>query len=421
MKPAVLLFMLFLLLPDAAGAQETAMSDPVGQAAELRNRKQFSAAIELLRKHVSEHPGDAHAQFLLGETLYWIGDWNGAKRHFTRALHLNPGQAEARRQLDEIRQVTTPWITISAGHRSDDQPLRRSAAMIEAGLFLAPLQRLIFSAEPQRFQTTEHPVVFTGQAEWRAYWPGSRLDTELAAGYLRHQNYGASDWTGRASIGVRLPEGFSLGVRSKREPYLWTIASLETPVTTEEFQGIAAWNRKGWLAEAAYGMERFPDANQVWRAHAWLLAPLLRSGGHTLQAGYAAAFTDSAQSRWNPPHPESGEGRYAPYYTPENHRVHSIIVSAVLPLNRSLIFRANGSLGFYARELAPPSQPGQASVLRSFRAGNARASLEVALARGVALTISGEHSRTSFWRMNRFDAGLTYRFLPAKQPSFFHD
>jgi tetratricopeptide (TPR) repeat protein len=406
---------LLLLFSIASRAQDIEVSDPVGQAAELRNKHEFGPAIALLRSYVAEHPDDAHAQFMLGETLYWIGDWSGAKRHLIQALRLDPAQAEARRELEEIRQVTAPWILLAARHRRDDQPLRQGASTIDCGLFLNPLQRLIFRAEPQLFGSAEHGFVFSADAGWLAYWPGLKLETELAGGYLARHGRGASDWIGRASIGVRLPQGINLRARSERAAYLWTLASLETPVVDNNIQGIISWDRKGWLAEAAYGVDFFPDANKVWNAYGWLLAPLVRSRGATLQAGYSLAFTDSAESRWNLP-PGGGKGRYDPYYTPEELRVQSVIFSGALPLTRSLTFHAHGGYGFSAREIAPPSQLGQAPALRKFHPWNAHASLDVALARGLSLTLSGEHEKTAFWRMNRFSAGLTYRFLPSPLP-----
>lgn len=411
-----LCLIVWLLLSNIAGrAQATEPTDPVGQAAELRNRGEFGPAIALLQSYVAEHPGDSHAQFMLGETLYWIGDWSGAKQHFIQALRLDPGQAEARRQLEEIRQVTAPWILLEASHRRDDQPLRQGASTIEGGLFLNPLQRLVFRAEPQLFGSVEHGFVFSADAGWLAYWPGLKLETELGGGYLARHGNEASDWIGRASIGVRLPQGINLRARSERAAYLWTPASLETPVMPNDIQGIFSWNRSGWLAEAAYGVELFPDKNKVWNAYGWLLAPLVQSRGVTLQAGYSFAFTDSDKSRWNLP-PEGGKGRYEPYYTPEELRVHNVIISGALPLTRSLTFHANGGYGFSAREIAPPSQLGQAPALRKFHPWNARASLDVTLARSLSLTLSGGHEKTAFWRMSCFSAGLTYRFLPSPLP-----
>jgi hypothetical protein len=409
------LITLLLIFTPSGHSQDTGSPDPVGQAAELRNRREFGSAIALLRSYVAQHPSDAHAQFMLGETLYWIGDWSGAKLHFTEALRLDPAQAEARRELEEIRQVTTPWFLLTVSHRRDDQPVRQGASMIEGGLFLNPLQRLILRAEPQLFGSTEHGLVFSADAGWRAYWPGLKLETEVGGGYLARQGSGASDWIGRASIGVRLPQGFKLQARSERAAYLWTVASLETPVVTNKAQGTFSWERKGWLAESAYGAEFFPDGNKVWNAYGWLLAPLVRSRGATLQTGYSLSYSDSTESRWNLP-AGGGAGRYDPYYTPEQLRVHSVIFSGELPLTHSLTFHAHGGYGFSAREIAPPSQLGESPAARTFHPWNAHASLDIAFAHSLSFTLAEDHERTAFWRMNRFSAGLTYRFLPSPLP-----
>ena len=173
MKYSRRLLMLLVLFPLLSCMHRISVHpSPIGRAAALRDRREFDAAIALLRSYVAEHPENAHAQFLLGETLYWVGDWSGAERHFRRAIEIDPAEPEARRQLEEIRQVTTPWISFDANYRKDDQPLRRSAAEIEAGLFLTPLQRLVFRADPQQFEPAQHGFSLSGDVGWLAYWPG---------------------------------------------------------------------------------------------------------------------------------------------------------------------------------------------------------------------------------------------------------
>ncbi len=50
----------------------------------------------------------AEAKTLLGIKNYWEGDWIRAEKYFTSALHLDPEQAEAERNLNEILKATSP-------------------------------------------------------------------------------------------------------------------------------------------------------------------------------------------------------------------------------------------------------------------------------------------------------------------------
>jgi hypothetical protein len=190
---------------------------------------------------------------------------------------------------------------------------------------------------------------------------------------------------------------------------------------SEIFEGVAEWNWNGWMAQAAYGIERFPDSNHVRSAHAWLLAPLARSRTAIFQAGYALAFRDSDHTRWVPAASEGAAGRYIPYYTPDDEQVHRVVVSGAVPLADSLIFRANGGFGFWATELAPPPMAGQLPAVRNFHPWNGRASLEWALTRSFSMTVSGEHQKTAFWKMHQFSAGVTYRFSPRSISNPYHD
>jgi cytochrome c-type biogenesis protein CcmH/NrfG len=67
----------------------------------------------------------SEAEALLGTAVYWEGDWTQAKLHFERALQMNPSQAEAKRQLNEIQIASAPTVTLEPSYQSDTQPLYR--------------------------------------------------------------------------------------------------------------------------------------------------------------------------------------------------------------------------------------------------------------------------------------------------------
>jgi len=482
LRGAGLALFLSAALPAASRAQTAA---PVAEAARLRDARDFRGAAAVLERHLAAHPEDVSAARMLAQTLYWMGDrkgaaaryeaaltrfprderlrldyarmlaetgrgsrarevlsgtggaeaevilgtlayWEGdltaARARLRRARTLDAGNAEAARILDEIAAAASSWVRLSAGVRTDDQPLDRAALVSEAGWHATPLRAVAVRVEPQRYAAPEGLDVLAAEAALRDYWPALRTEVEAAAGVLQRGGAAAGEWTGRLALGVRLPRGAALRGRVERAPYFWTVASLSEPVVTESASGALAWSDPtGWMGEAGSAVQRFPDANRVRSAHAWLLAPLVRGPGARIGAGYAFGAQDADESRFVPARggDRSGGGRYEPYYTPEQVLVHSAIGSLSVPAG-AVRFDANGSYGFRATEMAPGAGTAGARVSfaeRSFHPWSARAALALALSRGVSLSVEGEHARTAFYAATSVGAGLTWRFLPQRAPT----
>src|SRR5207249_2198397 len=146
---------------------------------------------------------------------------------------------------------------------------------------------------------------------------------------------------GRAVVGLRLPDHFTVRLRGERAPYLYTEASLSTVVMTASGIVLATWSDpRGWLGEASYQLHRFPDANTVNTAYVWILAPVSHAKSGELQIGYSGAFQNASASRFvlakpgqpfTPGDPRfDASGRYVPYYTPENQIAQAELAAAML-------------------------------------------------------------------------------------------
>lgn len=371
-------------------------------------------AAEVLEPLRGGGPAAAGAEALLATAAYWRGDLTAAARGFRRALRLEPDHAEALRQLGEIRALAAPWVRVGAVHRRDTQPLERSAFSVEAGWHPTPLRALAARVEPQHFGAAGGSDAFSAEASLRDYRPALRTELEAAAGIVRRGAGLGDEWTGRLGLGVRLPRGAVVRGAAERAPYFWTVGSLAEPTFTEAVSAALAWDDPaGWMGEAGYALQRFPDDNLLASAHVWLLAPLVRAGGARLSAGYAFGIQDAAESRWVPS-AAAGEGVYHPYYTPEMARAHSAVAALALPLGGAARLSVDGSYGFHARERAPALAPteGAASAERGFTPWRARGALSAGAGPGVTLALEGERSRTAFYTLTTVGAGATWRFLP---------
>ena len=369
-------------------------------------------AMDILTPLLDVPEARGRAAALTGTLYYWNGEYTRAKRHFIDALAADTGLFDARRQLSEINVASSPWIVVGASGLSDDQPLDRLQGEIEGGFYLNPLTTLSATARPMYFSTTDVAslTAVVADAGISLSIPSSRLETRFGGGVVQRFDSGASpDWTGRASVTLRLPSHVFIEAHADRSPYFWTAGSVSVPSMTERAAIVAGLaNPREWLAESAYRIERHEDGNQVRTAYAWMLVPLVRASGASFGAGYSISWQDSDESRYG--------GTYFPYYTPENILTHSVLTSVTLRPSPKGTFRLNGSYGFAAREDAPRlvgvielNQP-IAFVRRDFKPWNAQASYETALSDATSLTFAVQSMKTAFYRATSGGLRFTYRF-----------
>jgi tetratricopeptide (TPR) repeat protein len=368
----------------------------------------------------------AEAEALLGTLAYWDGDLTAARDFFMSALRADPAQRDAARQLREVETLIAPWLRVSATLWHDDQPLERVAAGFEAGWFPTPLVSIKLRSQPTRYTADATSTLWANEVEIAHVAPASRIETEVAGGVLRRAGAIPMDWTGRAALGGRVGAGVTVRGRLERAPYLYTLASLETPVMTDTATASLHVNHsQGWLAEAAHQRQRYPDGNIVRTSYVWVLAPLLRQPRHRLQAGYAVALADADEDRFVPARPlprllpgsdlVDGQGRYEPYYTPQRVLTHSVTGALTVGGSPGPLLRLSGSYAVRAAEdatvfLLTGNQIRSEVTRREFTPWTLRATVEVPASEALSIEVTGEFGRTAFYRWRTAGLHVVYRF-----------
>jgi Tfp pilus assembly protein PilF len=395
----------------------------------LLDTGRWDEARELLSQLQSNAAIRADADALLATLAYWQGDLSTAQRLFESVLRANPAHREAQRQLSEVRAATASWIRISTGFGRDDQPLDRVALGVEARWFATPLLPITLRVQPSTYRVTDAQSsrMMSAEVEVSHFAPASGLETQLAGGFLQRWNAPeGADWTGRGAVGIRLPKHVTLRAKADRLPYLFTTSSLESRILVHSGTALLHWeDPRGWLGEAAYQLQRFPDDNSIRSMYAWQLAPVLQRPRATLQAGYAFARENADESRFvlaRPAQPFpvsdprfSTEGRYSPYYTPSHLVSHSLIASAIFRPTPQTTFSVRGGRAVHATEDAPLFLVTQGQLLptfanRSVSPWNAHGSLDIAVNGRTTLSATGEYGRTAFYTWWTTGVGVTARF-----------
>lgn len=390
-------------------------------------------AREVLEPAAAVPSAAARAETLLGTSAYWSGDYTRAVRHFRRALDADSSAQEARRQWREIAAVTAPWIRFGSSGRHDDQPLDRIGPELEAGTFLSPLWSLRANGEAAWYHAGPEPgrSVLAGAATLRGYIPSLRLDAEAAAGVVRRSfTTTSADWTGALRLRARLGGHAFLAVRGERKPYFFTRASLSSTVMIDEAAVLLALDDpKGWMGEGSYVRQRYSDRNTLQSGYAWLLAPIVRTSGVLVQAGYAFSAQHAQESRFvladstqavPPGHPLFDlAGRYSPYYTPDHLAAHTALAAVEFRWSAGR-FRLDASRALHARDDAPVFEvTGAPPVVvltasrRAFSPWQVRGALDHGVASGLTLSLNGEHTRTVFYSTTGGSLSFLYRFSTA--------
>lgn len=309
------------------------------------------------------------------------------------------------------------WLRAELGAVADNQPRTAQRADLEAGRYLAPA---LTAAALLRVERAVGDATARGVApgiRLTAALPGLRLGVEGSAGMLA--GHGLGDAAALYGLSARLGLGSAVTVRAStsRDRYTATLASLDTLLMRQSHE--AALDRSGaprWAFAVVGRQERFGDGNPVSTGYAWLLAPVAASATGRARVGYSFAVQDAVESRWEPdPAParrrgnrfagaDTIGGRYAPYYTPHDVVVHSLLLEGVAALGRAWL-TVNVSAGVHATETAPtlqrlapvPAAPELLFFERSFRPAQVVASL--AFPAGTSsMRLQAEHERTAYYR-----------------------
>ena len=392
---------------------------------ESGDRRRARALVAPLRTRVETR---AAASALLGTAAYWDGDYTAAMGLFREAIEAGSTDPQVRRDLQDLRILSAPWVQIAPALLHDDQPLDRDSGRVAAGWFLTPLVPLRLRVDWQRYRADDvRQTVMAGEVDFGAYVPAARLDLDAALGVVGRRAAPGSDVTGRVRLGVRLGHGVSLAGRVERVPYFRTAASVagDVSVTTAGLQ-LSIGQARGWLGDVAIDRHRFFDGNDVRSAHAWLLIPFVNRSTFGLQAGYAFAASDSDDLRFVLPGRDlqvllaapatSGLGRYDPYYTPIDQRSHAVLAAVRVSSGRSAL-RLSGSVGVRAEEGFPffyldAGVPSQGIGHRRLTPWSGRVATEVRVTDRLAVDISGEAGRSAFYQWVSAGLQLTYRFAP---------
>lgn len=382
-----------------------AAADDLQRAQELAWAKRFAESEALYRRILETSPSDAARLGLARVVLwqgryaeavalfsrlqgvdalegrataeYWSGDYRSAARNFRRVLELDPKREFARTSLAEIASTMVPSQQVAVDGFDDDQPFDGVRSSVAATFFSDPLTRWTAEIGAYRLGDTNGQFASIGNE--------TKVNTLTIGGSV-----GIFTWPD----GVRRPIGSAsvrhraLTLRVDRRPELATATSIDDHIasTTTTLR----WDYdRNWLAAAEVHHRAYSDDNEGRGFSAYAVAPLRRNEW-TLWSGASIAARDTDETRF------TFEGRYDPYWTPEE----LVEGRAVFAVERRL---ARGTMKLHA-------DAGRARDRgRTYTPWRAGVSGGVALPASLRFEAGIERSATVDYRVTAFHAALVRR------------
>ncbi|HEY3057210.1 MAG TPA: tetratricopeptide repeat protein [Thermoanaerobaculia bacterium] len=414
---------------DLLHAQPASREPMLGLARIRLWQGRYREARQLFEGLLARNRNDADAAEGAATAAYWSGDFRTAQREFREIVKAHPGRKNVRRSLDELRSASASIESIDVGLIDDDQPFHAARSEARASMFTDPLTRWDVSVGAYGLNSDiggHHGVPFAIAGN-ETVIPSKRLTATLSLGAIRTPN-GRTRPIGGASGRIRFARNDSVTAAFARREILSNATQLYPFV---DIASIRWLHTTPWLASIGTEHDRFSDRNSANAADGYILAPAVRRKGWTLWAGASALFRDTTESRFYvngitaTRDPSGGffrysyRGAYDPYWTPHDLLEGRVILALEHRIGSTTTMKIQGD-GGRARDRAvmfwpdtgPTSFPreiGQSPFDRTYRPWRLRFTSTTALAKGITLDLSVEHSVTTFYRANSFHAALARR------------
>lgn len=289
---------------------------------------------------------------------HYSGDPPKAAQHNLSFLGKYPDDKQALLLASALEQLRSPTLLVGADLVSDDQPLLHYRPMLGISERINPwLNPALKIAAP--FRETEPDNYRSVQAGLsnEIMLADLQLHLTLGAGYFLWPADGQGEFTAEASIKKQFLRRWRFSAAWERKPYLSTLSSLEKKVMEEDisfrlgFGSSSKWNGELMAAAASYP----GDNNRLTTLSGWILSSALTRGALQLSAGYGFSLGDALHDRFESILPldqilgsawstDPIEGRYDPYFSPNNMEVHSLL--AVLAYRRGERTFVNTTLNY---------------------------------------------------------------------------
>ncbi len=334
----------------------------------LLYRSYFRRAGTLLESIPDTSAAYSRSIYLRSRAAMWTGNLNTASSLAADAY--TQGATGATALQAEIAEMKRPLIGAGFGIRSDSQPLVMWQGGASYSRHTSLWSDVFFQGKYHHFieEGGDAQQLFLLSASNRFRMPVLSTWVRAEAGFTGFIN-GPVIPTGEIELESSFPHGYRVGFSVNRMPYLYTLQAVEQQVMYTGLRATAGQSStEGFWWQTGAQREYFDDANHVDAAWIWVLSPsplvgaLSARGGYSFQ--YAHALSNRFASVMSPEEimqqydPEAEiEGFYDPYFTPNRHRIHSLLIHLSWQITTGWGVLIDGKYGIHSRAMQPYFYP----------------------------------------------------------------
>ena len=317
----------------------------------------LDASKKVMEDYLVKQKDDVEALNTLGTIEYWQGEPTKAIAYFDKVLKQYPNNDWALKYLKEIKEIKKPFIKLSGGYSNDTQPLSLSNLNVETGWYqskyLAP--KLILNGASFDANNTQRSF-YSLQLENKFSLAASKLEIVIGGGLYKSPVVDTKGYTAIIEVKQKLSSNLVLTAHAKREPYFYTLSSLQKEVTYNQY-GLALvfYKPNSWQGWVGYSNQQFMDQNNLPTYGAWFLFPSFNFDNFKLALGYSFAYSTADIDNFKVATPTSGAGSngniagvYDPYFTPKNQTENAALLSLLFKPKGIFSFSTNTRLGIYS-------------------------------------------------------------------------
>lgn|GEM_PF-989291 len=332
-------------------------------ASALAGMGSWEQANALLAKMEAQGRRYSAGRLTRANILYWSADYDVAKTETDSILAQDPGNEAARTLREDILQAQSPYVQLSTGYTSDNQPVQSVGSSVEAGMFRHRLLAPYVSIHAPVFMYGgKTSAIQQAEAGNKFLFPQAGMQLALSGGVVKFAAPGATGWTGALSLRQQVRR-FLWEAQAAHKPYLYTITSLDTAVSYNRFALTAGWQDKnGPDGRLAAEINTFAGGNFVYTLYGWLYASPLKFSIFTLRLGYSYSYSDAHKNSFVSKnslaeviaaYDKPVTGMYNIYITPEQQHIHAALLSLQLRASAVLDGGITADAGLFAQAQNP--------------------------------------------------------------------
>lgn len=392
----------------------------------------YNGVINLLEIYTNTYDNVASAESLLGISYYYEGEFKKATTHLEKAQKLNPDDGRNNKTLNELYEITKPWINFGTSYSEDSQPLNSLSPEIRAGNYFGKALNLSLMANVQRFTNDSLNSSFLNfRLQNHFLFPKAGFSAKVFGGLYKAPNNSKANLVWGAEIHQRLAKNLFINALAESTPYTFTHWSIDSSFSTLKTHVNLEYSKsKSWNAKAGYMNEIFGDNNNIQTMYAWGLSPEIKLSVFGFYFGYAFSYADSKETRLTPEtsldhfmsnylNDSTLNGFYIPYFTPHEQFTHLLLFNVMIYPIKNLELKLHSATAVYATALNPyfylDTNNGGKTFIKTdyytetYTPYNYGAELNYHISNKLILRLEYSHIRTYYFDTDNFSINLNYR------------